>query len=164
MNASQHSHLDNNQQPTPEVSPEQAREALARVGQSSPTGRSESRRYGWYLAGFGVVIGLFVAGSRAVTERADSSALTGLLAAVYFLALWGLIHQQQRKARTVPRHAKVIGYVGLGLSLVPLMVGLGWLNWMHRDGSLTSWPQLGLFALAISAPLLVAGLIIRARA
>ena len=136
------------EQPTP--TPEQARSALAEAEANAVRDRRDVQVHALAVAGFGTLIGLFVA-----ARELFSGPWTGLLTAAYLAGLVGLATWQTRAPRSAPRHSKRTGYLGLAGTLVMVVVSVGLLNWRGHDRQPELWLVL-LSALLVATPMLLA--------
>jgi hypothetical protein len=112
-------------------------------------------------------MGVFVVASRVSETRGGDG---GVLTALYLGALVALAGWQKRAAGTVPRNGRVIGYVGLGVTLAMTWASIIWLNVRQGDArraglpdQLDSWEVYLCAALLTALPMLVAGLLIDRR-
>ncbi|HOA67431.1 MAG TPA: hypothetical protein PKL25_10235, partial [Phycicoccus elongatus] len=102
------------------MTPEQDRAALESTPR--PAGSERDRRvHGLATAGFGAIVGAYVGITQALPR--DNGAVS-LITAGYVGLLIALAFWQKRAARTVPRHANLIGYVGLAGTLCLAFVGV----------------------------------------
>ena len=135
------------------VTPEQARESL----EHEPTldGRADRRTY----AAGTIATGLLIFGYFTLNRFADGSRWEDLVLVGYVLLLIGVAGWQSRALRAIPRHARGIGYVGLAGTLVAMVVGLGWINWLEHTGDPSTLLVVAIAAI-IALPLTLAGLVI----
>jgi len=114
-----------NQQTGPGMSPDEARAALEQASRTSAVSPGDRTVYAVGTALFGVVLGAFVPLARALDLDNGPSYLT----AVYAVLAIAIATWQTGAARSVPRGAKRVGYVGLALTVVvialPMLVA-GW--------------------------------------
>lgn len=138
------------------MTPEQDRAALESTPR--PAGSERDRRvHGLATAGFGAIVGAYVGITQALPR--DNGAVS-LITAGYVGLLIALAFWQKRAARTVPRHANLIGYVGLAGTLCLAFVGVVGLNILENvTGERATVAPLWylLAAVAIAAPMLIAG-------
>jgi len=107
---------------------------------------------------FGVVLGAFVPLTRALDMDNGPSYLT----AIYVVLAIAIATWQTRAARSVPRGAKRVGYVGLALTVVISLVCIMIANWREQTTP-TSAGLLVLMGVVIALPMLVAGWVIARR-
>lgn len=138
-----------------EITPRQASEAL----QEAPTldNPHDRRVHGIATAAAGVVFATYLVLHRLAGSTAWEDALT----VAYVVALVGVAAWQTRVARTVPRNARLLGYAGLGVSLVAIMPVLGWINWLQHVGDPGALVTVAIASL-VALPAVVAGLLIAA--
>ncbi len=125
---------------TPQTSrtPEQdaARRSLAEADSTSLAGPRDRRVHAVAVAGFGLLVGGYVALGR--LDRQDGSGSWGLgayIALLVLLAAW-----QTRASAALPRGTRRTGWTGLAGTLVLCAVVQGWLNW--REQTTASGPVL----------------------
>lgn len=139
--------------------PDEARAALESVTTTSVGTDRDRQVHGLATAAFGAAVGIFVALTKALPS--DLS-LAKALPSLYVVALIGLAGWQARAARSTPRHARAIGYAGLGGTLVFAFLGIAGLNILGHDvNPAPVWFFVA--AIAIAAPMLVAGWLIARR-
>jgi hypothetical protein len=147
-----------NQQTGPGMSPDEARAALEQASRTSAVAPRDRTIYAVGTALFGVVLGAFVPLTRALDLDHGPSRLT----AVYLVLAIAIATWQTRAARSVPRGAKRIGYVGLVLTVVVSLAFTMTVNW--REQTTPSSPALlVLMGVVIALPMLVAGWVIARR-
>ena len=147
-----------NQQTGPGMTPDEARAALEQASRTSAVAPRDRTIYAVGTALFGVVLGAFVPLTRALDLDNGPSYLT----AIYIVLAIAIATWQTRAARSVPRGAKRVGYIGLGLTVV---VSLAWtmaFNWREQTIA-TSPGLLVLMGVVIALPMLVAGWVIARR-
>src|SRR5690349_19866563 len=147
-----------NQQTGPGMSPDEARAELEQASRTSAVTPRDRTIYAVGTALFGVLLGAFVALTRALHLDNGPSYLTAL----YLVLAIGIATWQTRAARSVPRGAKRISYLGLALTVV---VSLGFMmavNWREQTTP-TAPGLLVLMGVAIALPMLVAGAVIARR-
>lgn len=145
-----------------DITPQQARERLERA--EAATGRREADRrvHGLATAGFGLLVGAYLAVSRIVEGTAWEYVVLG----VYVVLLLWLCLWQSRAARTWPRHVRRVGRLGLGASMALFVVAVVWLN-VRESAALDevaapeSLAVLVPAGLVVALPMVVAGLVIR---
>lgn len=143
--------------PQTPLTPEAAAAALASASSTpAPTSPHDRRVYAVGTALSGILLGGYLGFMRGIDSRNPwfDGAVVLYIVLVAAIALW-----QRRAARSVPRGAKRIGWIGLGATLAVVMVGVGLLNVAYgRTGA--PWPMAAALALASAAPLLVAAYVI----
>lgn len=141
------------------LTPDEAQRRLDLGTSTSLTSAGDRRLHAGSTALFGVGLGAMAVTSSRL-DGLVGSAVSGILAA----ALLGLLLWADSRARTVPRRARLISRVGVGVSLVVGLVAvLPWLNLRAQD-QVIGWP-LALAAVAVIAlPSLVAAAAIGRRA
>ena len=147
-----------NQQTGPGMSPDEARAALEQASRTSAVAPRDRTVYAVGTALFGVVLGAFVPLTRALDLDNGPSYLT----AVYAVLAIAIATWQTRAARSVPRGAKRVGYVGLALTVVVSLACIMIANWREQT-SPTSPGLLVLMGVVIALPMLVAGWVIARR-
>lgn len=110
------------------------------------------------VAMLGLWVGAFVAISRAFDERGLPQAV---LTIVFLLGLGAAIYGPFRVARSTPRSAGVASMIGMVGCIFTWLAAVSALNYLHRDGSLTTTVELVALAALTSLPALIAGAIIR---
>ncbi len=144
-----------------DMTPDQAQAQLDRAEAARVGTDGDRRVHGLATAAFGLVVGAYVALTRVVDGTwAEYAVLGG-----YVVLLFGLVWWQKRAARTIPRHARRTGYLGLAGSIVLMLATVVWLNVRqagYRAEELPDQPEQPLVllavALVVALPLLVAGL------
>jgi len=136
-----------------DVTPQEAREQLAAAEAATDRRAGDRRVHALATAGFGLVIGAYLAVSRLVE---DTSAET-LVVVCYVLLLLGLAGWQTREARTWPRRARRTSYVGLGVTVVLFLGAVIAFNVVDAQQEV---PLLVLAGLVVAAPMLVAAALI----
>jgi len=147
-----------NQQTGPGMSPDEARAALEQASRTSAVAPRDRTVYAVGTALFGVVLGAFVPLTRALDLDNGPSYLT----AIYVVLAIAIATWQTRAARSVPRGAKRVGYVGLALTVVISLVCIMIANWREQTTP-TSAGLLVLMGVVIALPMLVAGWVIARR-
>lgn len=137
-----------------DMSVAQAKQALGAAASVS-IDRSEGRSvYALGTAGFGVLFGAYFALSRGDWLGSSVAITAGYVVIACAIAGW-----QTHAARAVPKGARNVGRWGLGLTLVAMMVALGLVSSLFRDGPAPTWllPAAGLL---VATPLLLAAAVI----
>jgi len=147
-----------NQHTGPGMSPDEARAALEQASRTSAVAPRDRTVYAVGTALFGVVLGAFVPLTRALDLDNGPSYLT----AIYVVLAIAVATWQTRTARSVPRGAKRVGYVGLALTVVISLVCIMIANWREQTTP-TSAGLLVLMGVVIALPMLVAGWVIARR-
>ncbi len=147
-----------NQQTGPGMSRDEARAALEQASRTSAVAPRDRTVYAVGTALFGVVLGAFVPLTRALDLDNGPSYLT----AIYVVLAIAIATWQTRAARSVPRGAKRIGYVGLALTVVVSLAIIMTLNWREQTTA-TSPGLLLLTGVLIALPMVVAGAVIARR-
>lgn len=111
-----------------DISPRQAGETLR--GAATLDNSHDRRIHGMATAAAGVVLAAYVVLGRLV----EVSPWDDVVVAGYVLVLLALATWQARVARTVPRNARTVGYLGLGGAILAIIPVLGWLNWLEHVG------------------------------
>ena len=107
-----------------DISPRQAGEALR--GAATLDNPHDRRVHGMATAATGMVLAAYVVLGRLLEVSPwDDVAVAGYVLVLLALATW-----QARVARTVPRNARTVGYLGLGGAILVIIPVLGWLNWL----------------------------------
>lgn len=136
-----------------EITPDQASDTLRET--ATLDNARDRRVHGIGTAATGVVFAAYL-----VLHRwADASTWDDVITACYVLILLGVAAWQTRAARTVPRNARRIGYVGLGLSIVAFVPVLGWLNWLDHTGDPHTFAVVAIASL-VAVPAVAAGVVI----
>lgn len=143
----------------------QARAALEQASNAELTTDRDRRVHGLATAGFGLVMGLYVAAYRLADGHGS---VEGALMGLYVVTLLGLAAWQKRAAGTVPRNARSIGYLGLAASAALMIVSVIWLNVRQGDArtaglpdQVDAWWVYVVAAVVTALPTLVAGHLIR---
>lgn len=138
-----------------------ARAALAQASSADLASARDRRVHGLATAGFGLLMGVYVATSRLVDGSGWGE---GVLAGLYLVTLVGLAFWQRRAASTVPRNARQIGYVGVGASAALVLVSILWLNVRQGDNRTAGigdqpdhWWVYAIVGIVSALPSLVAG-------
>jgi cytochrome bd-type quinol oxidase subunit 2 len=136
--------------------PDQAQDQLDRARNTRLATARDRQVHAVATAAFGVIVGVYVAIGRAVdgTGWAESLLLSGYALLLMVLAFW-----QTRAARTVPRHARRTGHIGLAGTVVLMLAAITWLNVRQSGdpGRPEHWWVLVLTALVVALPMLIAG-------
>lgn len=133
------------------LTPDQAREQLARSATRSLRSGRDRRIHAAGTAVTGITGGLFMASQNVVTG-ASRVVLSGVVLAVYLAGVFWV----ERAARIVPRHARLWSRLGIGGSLVlALGLVLPWLN-LRAQTEPNTWPMVLAGALLAALPSLVA--------
>lgn len=139
-----------------QMNPDEARSALEQASAARVASPRDRSVYAIGTAFFGIVLGIFLA----VTHVYDGARSSGVIAGFYVVAMLGIAAWQRQRARSVPRGAKRTGYLGLGLSvLLVLVVNMG-LNWSEQTTDSSAW-LLACAALLVALPMLVAAAVIQ---
>ena len=146
-----------------DITPQEARDRLDRAEAATGRRAAERRVHALATAGFGVLMGGYLAVSRLVQEtRLESVAVVA-----YVLLLCALASWQTTGARAWPRHARRTSWVGLGATLVAFVAWVLVLNVREagrEDAGLAGPESLLLLVVAgvvTATPMLVAAARIR---
>ena len=135
-----------------------ARQASEALQETATLDNPRDRR----VHGIGTAVaGVLVAAYVALHGLVEASPWDDVVTACYVLLLLGVVAWQTRAARTVPRNARLVGYLGLGLSVVAIMPVLGWTNWLEHTGDPHRLVVVAIASL-VAAPAAVAGVAIAA--
>lgn len=136
-----------------DITPDEARRELERA---RPIDHQRERRvYGWTSVAIGLAVTAYFALFYFVENtRWEGRLLWGYLALLAVVVIW-----QQRATRAVPRHARRIDLIGLGGTLIAMIVGHGLLTWVLESAELSLALVLPV-AVVIGLPLIIAGLVI----
>jgi hypothetical protein len=145
-------------EPMNDITPQQAREQLAEAEAATDRRAGDRRVHALATAGFGLLVGAYLAVSRLAEGTAwQTSATTFYVLLLFALAAW-----QTRGASTWPRHARLTSWVGLGVTMLLLLAAMMAFNvreaQQEADG-LVPTENVALLALAglvVAAPMLVA--------
>jgi len=142
----------------------QARVALEQAERADLATERDRRVHGFATAGFGLLMGLYVAAYRLVDGSGWGE---GTLLGLYAVTLFGLAAWQGRAANTVPRNARQIGYVGVAGSAVLVIASIIWLNVRQGDNRVAGigdqpdhWWAYVLVGVVTALPSLIAGHVI----
>lgn len=139
----------------------QARAALEQAQSTTLTTNRDRRVHGLATAGFGLLMGAFVAINGMASQRWWVS---GILAGVYVPALLALTAWQNRGAHSLPRHARTIGRAALTAAAILALASIIWLNVRQGDNrtaglhdQIDAWWVYVIAAIAPALPMLIAG-------
>jgi hypothetical protein len=142
----------------------QARAALDQAQNATLTTDRDRRVHGLATAGFGLLMGAYVAAYRLVDGSGWGE---GILLGLYVVTLFSLAAWQRRAANTVPRNARRIGYVGVIGSAVLVLASIIWLNIRQAENRIAGigdqpdhWWVYAIVGVVTSLPSLAAGHII----
>lgn len=142
----------------------QARAALEQAQSADLATDRDRRVHGLATAGFGLLMGIYVAAYRLVDGSGWGE---GLLLGFYAVTLFGLAAWQRRAANTVPRNARQIGYVGVIGSAVLVLASIVWMNIRQADNRIADigdqpdhWWVYALVGVVTALPSLAAGHVI----
>jgi len=144
-----------------DLSPAQARSRLAAAASTTLTTDRDRRAYALGMAGFGVAMGLFVVADRLTDGHGWWSQL---VLPAYVVLLMVTAEWQRRAARTVPRHAGVVAWCGVGGSVVLMLAAIMVLNYRRAsvlDGAGEQAWVLVATGVVVALPMLVAALVVR---
>jgi hypothetical protein len=145
-----------------DITPQQAREQLAEAEAATGRRAGDRRVHALATAGFGLLIGGYLAVSRLVEDTSWET----LAIAFYVLLLLGLAGWQARGASTWPRRARTTSWAGLGTTVVLFLGAVIALNVgdAQRDAGSAAPSDnvllLVLTGLVVAAPMLVAAVLI----
>ena len=146
-----------------DITPQQAREQLAEAEAATERRAGDRPVHAMATAGFGLVIGTYLALSRVVADTSWESVVIGS----YVLLLVTLAGWQGRAARTWPRHARRLSWIGLRGTVVLFLAAVVGSNVVRAhqesDATVSGGAVLALLAagLVVALPMLVAALLIR---
>lgn len=146
-----------------DITPQQAREQLARAEAATGRRDPERRVHALATAGFGLLVGAYLAVSR-ISEDTQWEAV---VIAFYVLLLLALTTWQTRGARAWPRNTRRTSWVGLAATMVLFLAAVMAFNVREAGQELDGVPQtenVGLLVLAgvvVAAPMVLAALRIR---
>ncbi|MGL5865638.1 MAG: hypothetical protein ACRCYX_07160 [Dermatophilaceae bacterium] len=145
----------------PDVTPREARARLEHAATATSRPWTADRRvHGLAMAGFGGILGAYVALSRATNATGWETPVQ----VVFILTLGGLAAWQTRAGRVVPRGVRHIMWAGLaGTSVLALGTRIAHsTHWARSPTDPTSepWWVLAAAAVIVALPALVAGLVI----
>lgn len=142
----------------------QARAALEQAQSANLTTNRDRRIHGLATAGFGLLMGIYVAAYRLVDGSGWGE---GTLLCLYVITLLSLAVWQRRAANTVPRNARQIGYIGVAGSAVLLIASIIWMNVRQGDNRIAGigdqpdhWWVYALVGVVTALPSLIAGHVI----
>jgi hypothetical protein len=145
-----------------DITPQQAREQLAQADAATDRRSGDRRVHALATAGFGLLIGGYLAVSRLVEDTSWQT----LAIVFYVLLLLGLAGWQTRGASTWPRRARRASWVGLGTTMALFLGAVIALNVSDAQpgaGTTASSDNVALLVLAglvVAAPMLVAAVLI----
>lgn len=138
-----------------------ARAALEEAQRAGLSSDKDRRVHGLALAGIGLVMGAFLA----AYQYFDGNS-AGVIMAVYVAALLGL-GAWQRRAATVPRGSRQLGWIGSAVSAVLMLASIIWLNVRQGDNRAAgigeqpdAWWVYAIAAVVTALPLLVTGTLV----
>ncbi|MEO6019134.1 MAG: hypothetical protein ABIP45_02670 [Knoellia sp.] len=108
----------------------QARAALEQAQNATLTTDRDRRVHGLATAAFGILMGIYVGAYRLVDGSGWGE---GILLGVYVASLLGLAAWQRRAVTTIPRNARLIGYLGVAGSAVLVIASIIWMNIRQGD-------------------------------
>ncbi|MGL5861550.1 MAG: hypothetical protein ACRCY9_09890 [Phycicoccus sp.] len=144
-----------------DVTPREAREQLERAATAATRRRVTDRRvHGLATAGFGVVVGGYVA----MTNATNATGWETPVQVVFILALGGLAAWQTRASRVVPRGARRTMWAGMaGTMALALATNVALRHPSARPSAEPTgepWWVLGAAAIGVALPMLAAGRVI----
>ncbi|MGG5257932.1 hypothetical protein [Phycicoccus avicenniae] len=146
-----------------DITPQQAREQLAHAEAATGRRDAERRIHALATAGFGLLVGAFLAVSRVTEDTRYES----VVIAFYVLLLLALTTWQTRGARAWPRNTRRTSWIGLGVTMVLFLAAIIAFNVREAQQELDGVPQtenVGLLVLAglvVAAPMVLAAVRIR---
>lgn len=148
---------------TDDLTPQEARERLARAEEADRRRGGDRRVHGLATAGFGLLMGGYLTLSRlGQGTRWETPLMAAYAALLVLLTLW-----QSRATRSWPRRARVVCFTGLGGTLVLFMAGVMTFNYREHQRELAGLatgedPLLLVLAGALAAlPMVLAGIVVR---
>lgn len=142
----------------------QARAALEQANNADLTTARDRRVHGLATAGFGLLMGIYIASYRLVDGSGWGE---GILVGLYVVTLFGLAFWQRRAANTVPRNARQIGYIGIAGSAILVIASILWMNIRQGDNRIAGigdqpdhWWVYAIVGIGSALPSLIAGHVI----
>ena len=148
-----------------DITPQQAREQLAEAEAATDRRGGDRRVHALATAGFGLVVGAYLAVSRVTEDTAWEIPVIAL----YVLLLLALAAWQTRGAHTWPRHARRTSRIGLAVTMVLFLGAVVAFNVREAQQELDglapteSVALLVLAGLVVAAPMVVAAVMIDRR-
>lgn len=136
-----------------DITPQQAREQLDLAGEAATRHRPDRRVHATATAGFGLLIGAYLA----VSRLAEGTGWETPVLTFYVLLLLALTLWQSRGTRTMPRHARRTAWVGLATTMVLFLTAIVAFNVREAQRELD-----GVAATENALLLVVAGLVVAA--
>ncbi len=144
------------------ITPQQAREQLAEAEAATDRRADDRRVHALATAGFGLLIGAYVA----LYRPAEGTGWQLVLPSFYVLLLLALSLWQTRSSRSWPRHSRRVSYAGFAGTMVLFLTVVMALNYReaHQElGGSSPTENIALLLVAggaVAVPMLVAALVI----